>query len=355
MAQLDHLGDLSRLDPKQMFKHIVELPDQIETAATDFRGVSIPTHYVQARNIVILGMGGSAIGGELAAALASHHATVPIEVRRDYQLPHYVSKDSLVIGVSYSGNTEETLDGFLAAAGRGAKLVAITTGGELGALARKFQAPLFSIDYGAEPRAAFGYLFTAVLMLLAKLRHLTIGNQLEETAVLMRALAGKLAPDVPLADNLAKTLATKLREKIPLIIGAGVMAVVAKRWKTQMNENGKLVAVAEGMPELCHNVIVGMERVYVRQRDSFSVFFLQSNFSHPRNQLRMSIIARQFAEQKMPVENLIIHPSGTALSEALQMVLLGDYVSLYVGLQAGADPTEIKPIKKLKEELAKHS
>ena len=351
MASLDDTKVIEKLDLDGMGPDIHDLPDQIEAAWKSFKGISVPTHYVQARQILILGMGGSAIGGELAAALASPTASVPIEVRRDYGIPGYVNKDTLVIGVSYSGNTEETLDAFRLSAAKGAKLIAVSTGGEISSLARKFQIPLLTIDYGSQPRAALGYLFGAVLVILAKLRHLEIDDRaISETAVLMRGFDSKLAPNVPLADNLAKQIATKLKERIPLIIGAGPIATVARRWKTQMNENGKVAAVAETMPELCHNVVVGLQKVY-RQRDFLLPIFLNSNFNHPRNALRMSIISHQFAAAKLPVENIYIQPAGTLLSEALQLIQLGDYTSFYMAIQAGADPTEITSIIQLKKEL----
>ena len=351
MATLDDLKAIEKLDLDGMGEDILELPDQIEAAWAAFRGITIPTHYVQARNIVILGMGGSAIGGELAAALANPTATVPIETRRDYDLPGYVNKDSLVIGVSYSGNTEETLNGFRQAASRSAKLIAVSTGGEISSLARKFQIPLLSIDYGSQPRAALGYLFMAAIVLLSKLRHVQLTDrEVTETVALMRGFASKLEPAVALKDNQAKQLAVKLKDHIPLIIGDGPIATVARRWKTQLNENGKSPAVAEAMPELCHNVVVGLQKVY-RQRDLLHPIFLHSNFSHPRNALRMSIVSRLFAASKLPVESILIQPAGTVFSEALQLIQLGDFVSYYMAIQAGADPTEITSIVQLKKEL----
>jgi glucose/mannose-6-phosphate isomerase len=334
-----------------MGEDIHELPDQIEAAWAVFKGVTVPTHYVQAKNILILGMGGSAIGGELAAALAKPTATVPIEVRRDYAIPGYVTKDTLVVGVSYSGNTEETLDGFRQAGSRGAKLIAVSTGGEISSLARKFQIPLLSIDYGSQPRAALGYLFMAAIVLLTKLRHLPLlEREVFETVALMRGFASKIEPSVPLQENQAKQLAVKLKDQIPLIIGSGVIATVAKRWKTQLNENGKVAAVAEAMPEVCHNVVVGLQKVY-HQRDYLYPILLHSNFSHPRNALRMSIVGRLFSASKLPVENVLIQPAGTPFSEALQLIQLGDYVSYYMAIQAGVDPTEITSIVQLKKEL----
>ena len=167
MASLDDVKQIEKLDLEKMGNDIAALPDQVEAGWQDFKGLTVPTHYVQAKNILILGMGGSAIGGELAAALAGATATVPIEVRRDYGLPGYVGKDTLVIGVSYSGNTEETLDGFRQAATRGAKLLAVSTGGEISSLAGSFDSR--SADYGHNT-GGLGYLFMAVMVILAQLR-----------------------------------------------------------------------------------------------------------------------------------------------------------------------------------------
>ena len=354
MIQLDDVSAMERLDPSDMRSRIAEFPDQIDKAAAVFRSMSIPTHYVQAKNVLILGMGGSAMGGELAAALAVSQNPLPIEVRRDYDLPAYVSKDTLVIGVSYSGNTEETLSGFRMSAAKGAKLLAVTTGGELASLARKFQVPVFPIDYEAQPRAAMGYLFTAVMMILQKLRLYPLGLQeLEETAVLLRALDGKLNLSVPTRENMAKTLALKLKDRIPLMIGSGPMSVVARRWKTQINENAKLAAVYDTLPELCHNTNVGMERVW-RQRDTLYPIFLQSSFAHPRNQLRANIVSKIFGSQKIQPETVVVHPTGTPLSEALQMVMIGDYVSYYLAMLGNVDPTPVAPIEQLKKQLAEH-
>ncbi len=352
---LDDLRAIEKLDSKQMLRSIEEFPDQIDTAWRELQGLPIPTHYVQAKNIVILGMGGSALAGELAATLARKTTNLPIEVYRDYGCPGYVNKDSLVIAISYSGNTEETVDGFLQAAARGAKLIAISAGGELATLCRKFQVPLIPIDYGAEGRAAFGYLFVASMIVLQKLRlSPSPANEYSETAVLLRAQAQKLLPDILANQNPVKSLALKLREKVPMLIGSGTMAVVAKRWKTQINENGRLAAFAEPMPELCHNMIVGMDRPS-KQREQFLAIFLDSHFSHARNVLRTAIVTRLLSDNKVTHEHIGIQPSGTPLSEALLMVQFGDYLSFYLGMQAGTDPSIGPSINHLKKDLASQS
>lgn len=354
MVILDDSKLYEKHDPLEMRARIAEFPDQIEKAAQTFKAITIPAHYVQARNMLILGMGGSAIGGELAAALAFETNPIPVEVRRDYTIPGYVNKDTMVIGVSYSGNTEETLTAFRQAAAKGAKLLVVTKGGDIASLGRKFQVPIFQIEYDSTPREAMGYLFTAVIMIMQKMRLYPMEiSELFETAVLLRALSSKLEPTVPQSENLAKSLAFKLREKIPVIIGSGPMGVVARRWKTQINENAKLPAIYDTIPELCHNTIVGMERVW-KQRDVLAPIFLQSSGAHPRNQLRTNIVSKIFSNLRLPVETIVMHPTGTPLSEALQTVLLGDYVSYYLAISAGISPTPIAPIENLKKQLAEH-
>lgn len=349
---LDDLRGMEKIDSKQMLRSIQEFPDQIETAWGELGHTILPTHYIQVRNIIILGMGGSALAGELAADLARKSSKIPIEVYRDYGCPEYVNKDTLVIAISYSGNTEETVDGFVKASRRGAKLLAISSGGELGILTRKFQVPLLSIDYGAEGRAAFGYLFIAAVVVLQKLRLLDLDpNEYAETAVLLRAFSQRLAPETRLGQNLAKDLAQKLRDRVPLLIGSGTMATIARRWKTQINENGRLAAFAEPMPELCHNMIVGMDRSS-KQRDQFLAIFLDSQSSHARNVLRTAIVSRLLTDNHVPIEHVSVQPAGTAFSEALLMTILGDYLSFYLAMQAGTDPSIGPSIIKLKKELA---
>lgn len=339
MANLDDLKALERLDEKLMRTHIAELPNQVLSAWEQYRTVTVPTHYVQASSITLLAMGDSATASHLVGALATSSRGCPIQVWQGYGVPNEVGKGSLVIAVSYSGNSEEVVDGFLEAAGRGAKLLTITSGGQLASLSRKFQTPMLTIDYGSTTRAAFGYLVTALGATLTRLRHLELNDrEVKETVVLMQALSGKLQPEIPKEENQAKLLADKLKDRIPYIIGSESVWPAARRWKTQFNQNGRLVAFDDQLPEMTHNSSTAFDRIY-RQRDHLHALFLQSTFAHPRIKLRLEIIQKLFAQQKITADTIVMHPSGTPFCESLLLCLLGDYISLYLALQANVDPS----------------
>lgn len=354
MANLDDQKALERLDEKLMRTHIAELPNQVLAAWEQYRAFAVPTHYVQASSITMLAMGDSATTCHLIVNLAKPTRGCPIQIWQDYGVPNEVGKGSLVIAVSYSGNSEEVVDGFLEAAGRGAKLLAVTSGGRLASLSRKFQTPLLTIDYGSTTRAAFGYLVTALGATLTRLRHLALNDrEVKETVVLMQALAGKLKPEVPKEENQAKQLAEKLKDKIPYIIGAGTAWAAARRWKTQFNQNGRLIAFDDQLPELTHNTSTAFDRTY-RQRDQLHALFLQSTFAHPRIKLRTEVVQKLFTQQKISSDTIMMHPSGTPFSESLLLTLLGDYISLYLALQGNIDPTDNPLEQQFKQQMEQH-
>lgn len=352
MGILDNLGQIKKLDSANMLQNLMDFPDQIEAAWQSAEKLALPTHYLKIKNVVILGMGGSAIGGDLCVGLSLYNSKVPIIIHRDYDLPAFVDHDSLVIAVSYSGNTEETVSGFQAAGEKGAKMLAISSGGDLAPICRKYRAPLLEINYGAQPRAALGYLLTPILGILSRLGILAISRGEIETAIqLLKGLDSKIRPEVPTAKNIAKQLANKLYDRIAIIIGSGALKVAARRWKTQINENAKSAVWAEELPELCHNFIVGLD-FPKRLKDKIFVVVLQSKYDHPRNKIRQSVVFQILQQKSIPYEPILMHPSDSALDEMLSAIYLGDYVSYYLAIANGLDPTPIKSIELLKERLA---
>jgi len=235
---IDSVEAIKKGDPEDMLGRIKELPQQVRDAWKIAQQASLPPAYGDVRNITILGMGGSAIGGELAGALLGDELKVPFSVHRDYGVPGYVGRDSLVITSSYSGNTEETLSGFEEAKKRGAKLLVITTGGRLAEEAKTLRLPLVTFSYKARPRATLGYSMTLALGVLVKL-----GFAKDPSADIDRALAdvAKLEERVHegARTNDAKRLAIELYGKIPVFFGAGVLGVMARRAKGQWDENAK--------------------------------------------------------------------------------------------------------------------
>lgn len=352
MGILDTENLIKKLDISGMLQSINDLPDQVETCWNQMKEFAVPTHYIRCNKVLILGMGGSAIGGDLAGSLALNYSKVPIYIQRDYNLPNFVDNSTLVIGVSYSGKTEETLDSFAKAGERGAKLLAITTGGNLESLCRKYRAPVFKIEYGAMPRAALGYLFTSVVAILNKLDFIGLGqNEMLEAIKTMKEYQKKIYFDNPTSQNPAKQLAQKIFNKIPIIMGGGTLTIVSRRFKTQINENAKQTAVYEIFPELCHNVILGFDNPK-KLNEKIFVISLESEFEHPRNALRQSVIHQILRKKGISFEVIKFEKASSPLIEMLVLILLGDYTSFYLAMLNNTNPTPISMIDYLKDKLS---
>jgi glucose/mannose-6-phosphate isomerase len=342
-----------KYDPEGMIQRIKEFPAQCRQAWQAAMSFDLPPHYANVDKVVVLGMGGSAIGGDLVRSLTQAELKVPVIVHRDYGLPAFADVRTLLIASSYSGNTEETLSAFEAALGAGyKKLVAITTGGKLKEMAGANNIPVFNIEYQAQPRAALGYSFLPTLCLLQKLGF--IGDKsgdVAEAVQLLERLSGTLDEKSPLKDNLAKQLARRLYGKLPVIYGAGIAAEAAHRWKTQINENSKAWAFYEVFPELNHNATVG----FPLPRDVASkiqVVLLRSPGFNERIKLRYEITAGLLKEAGVAHE-YVDSQGVSALAQMMGLVSLGDWVSYYLALLYQVDPSPVKVIEYLKGRLAK--
>ena len=260
MVDLDDLLIYRQLDASGMLDHLHQFPEQCRLAWEKVLKFNLPPEYSPVDKVVILGMGGSAIGGDMVRRLALAESKVPVWVHRDYGLPPFVDRKTLVIASSYSGNTEETLSAFTASLKTPAKKLAITTGGRLRQLAAKEGIPVFSIDYQAPPRTAFPHSFVPLLGIFQKLG--LLGDKsadLKQALQILNQLSKDLVETTPLVANPAKQLAAKLRGHLVVIYGGEVLSEVARRWKTQLNENGKAWAFFELFPELNHNAVAGYE------------------------------------------------------------------------------------------------
>jgi glucose/mannose-6-phosphate isomerase len=337
-----------------MLERIEELPQQCRDAWAQVMAFPLPESLGRVEKVVILGMGGSAIGGDLLRGAVSAECPAPILVVRDYQVPALVDSKTLVIGSSYSGETEETLAAFEEAAARGAQLLAITTGGRLQALAASQGIPLLTIRYTAQPRAALGYSFISLLGILHRIG--LIADRSQEVAEMASALEGlgrRLGANTPLAQNPAKQLAQRLEGRLAVIYGGGILSEVARRWKGQINENGKSWAFYELFPELNHNAIVGYDFPQEMAR-RILVVLLYSDHLHPRTQLRYRITQDILAQKG--VECQVVRAEGrTGLSQMMTCLLFGDYVSYYLALLNGVDPSPVEIVSFLKQKLAEGS
>lgn len=352
MVDLDDPAQLGRQDPGGMAARIAEFPGAVASAWQAAQAFDLPPDFKSATSVVLTGMGGSAIGGDLVRSLADAESRIPIVVQRGYDLPAFAQRDTLVVAISHSGGTEETLSEAGEALRRGCKLLAITGGGTLGPEARQAGAPVFSFDYPYQPRAALGYLFVPLVAFLSRLGFLgDRAAQMDEAIGLLKALEPQLAPGSPIASNEAKRLAGAVEGRLPVIYGGGIMAEVAHRWKTQFNENSKAWAAYEVFPELNHNAVVG----YERPRDFLDhvvVLLLQSSHEHPRVTLRRQVTGATLEQRGVKVEKVAARGEGD-LGQMLSTILLGDYVSYYLAQLYQVDPTPVEAIDHLKEELAK--
>lgn len=370
MIDLDNLEIYRQYDPSGMLVHLHGLPQQCRQAWEKASKFALPTDFKDINKIVICGMGGSAIGGDLLRSLASELNNPLVFVHRGYDLPAFVDSRTLVIASSYSGNTEETLSAFKQALTTKCKKLAITTGGKLKNLAQENGVPVFTIDYVSQPRAALGYSFIPLLALLCKLGFLedksadptsslrakqsnltarALPALIEGMAQTLEGLLDKLAENIPMPLNPAKQLARKLFGKLIVIYSAGILSPVAQRWKGQFNENSKAWAFYETFPELNHNAVVGYE-FPKEMKDKIYIVMLRCPSLHPRILARYQITSEIL--EKAGVEHEIIDSQGeNELSQMMSLLFLGDWTSYYLAMLNQTDPTPVKMIDYLKKRL----
>jgi glucose/mannose-6-phosphate isomerase len=307
----------------------------------------------EVKNIVLAGLGGSAIGGDLVRSYIIGTSDIPFAINRTYNLPGYVNEHSLVIASSYSGSTEESLSMFDEAKKRGAKIICITTGGKLADLAKQHNLPLITLPTGFQPRAALAYSFVPVLLTLEK-----IGVTSSETSNINNAAEtlDRLAKEYGYSNlnesNVANTLAHTLLSKIPVIYSASDhFDSVNIRWRGQLQENAKHVAFGNVLPEMNHNEINGWDFPHAMQ-DKFQVIFLRSpQDEHPQVGKRFKILHDILSGKGVEVKEIQAQ-GNSLLSRMFSLISLGDWTSYYCALLAGVDPSPVPVIQTLKSKLA---
>jgi len=337
---------------EKMAEYLYGLPEQFAVILQ--QGVNLPEKYRRSyHNILVTGLGGSAIGGDILRTYAMQKAQVPVLVNRDYDIPEFVNGDSLVLAVSYSGNTEETLSSYQQAYQKGAAIIAVTGGGKLADMAQKDGCAVVKIPGGLSPRAATGYLFAPLALILEELGILQgAAHDLEETVQVLRNVRDAIYPGIDFPVNQARALAKEMKGNIPVIWGSSARTeTVAMRWKTQINENAKSPAYFSIFPELNHNEIVGFEA----PADLIArlvVIILRDPADHGRVKKRMEIsqgIIKDKVKKIIEVEGR----GESFLAKFYSLVYVGDYASFYLALEYGINPTPVETIDFLKAELAK--
>ena len=343
---------IKRYDTLNMRKLLVEFPDQIADAVKLGKKATVPYNRSDIDNIVITGLGGSAIGGDLLRSYAAEELLVPCTVNRHYFLPEYVGKKSFILVSSYSGNTEETIAAHTGAAKRKAQVFCISSNGETERMAAKFKQPFLKIPKGYPPRAALGYSFFAPLIILSKMK--LIGNKdndIRETISLLKKKA-KIYSSLINKNNTALSIAQQLYGKLPIVYSsADRFDIVNVRWRGQLAENAKVLAFGHVLPEMNHNELVGW-KVLKRQMEDMAVIFLCDKQDHDRVKVRMEItkgIIGDFAGKVIEAES----EGNSLLARMFSLIYLGDWVSYYLAIMNGIDPTPVKIIDYLKNELSK--
>jgi len=351
---LDNRASYQHLDPNGMLDFAVEFPSQVEEAARIGRQFAPPRSLRNPSEIVIAGMGGSAVVGDFLARLLEDRAPVPVLVCRNYEIPRSVGPRTLFIASSHSGNTEETLSAVARARRRRARIVCITTNGKLAESARRNRIPLLEIpqtDPPMPPRAALGYSLIPLVVFLGSVNlYPGAASQLREVPPLLRRLRDQVGPEAPRRRNRAKTLATQLHGKLPWVQGtAGIMSAAAYRWRCQFNENSKVLAYSSEYPELNHNEVVGWELPRARAQEVRAIVLHRS--PEPRRIRARLDITQEMIGRKTRV-HAIEAEGRSALAQLMWTVYLGDFVSLYLAFLNRVDPSSIAAIDELKSRLA---
>jgi len=341
MDILDDPRAMALQDPQGMLEAIYGLPQQCRQAWQEAQTWDLPP-WGPIDKIVVLGMGGSAIAADYVATLPLHG---PLLTVRGYEMPTWLDHTTLVVASSYSGQTEETLSAFRQALLAPVAKAVITTDGQLLDMARQHGVPAFLVKFRGQPRAALGYSLMPLLALASKVGMIAhIHEQVEEAISLMEEEAKALGPEV--AESPAKALARRLKGRLVVVYGAQHLAPVARRFKTQVNENAKAWAFWEELPEADHNAVLGYG-LPTQVAGLTTVVMLRGQGMHPRILLRYHFTRRLLEEAGVDVQE--IEAKGQSpLAQMLSSTLLLDYASCYLAFLNQVDPTSTYAIDRLK-------
>ncbi len=346
------IDDIRRLDPSGMYNRIRDFSSQIENAVQIGKSAPLKLYVDGIKNILVTGLGGSAIGGDLLRSYLSEELDVPFIINRHYFLPEFVDKYSLVVVSSYSGNTEESTAAHRDAAKRKARVFCITTDGETALLAKKFRHPVIQIPKGYPPRAALGYSFFPILMAFTRLGLVkNKSKDIKETIDLLRAKAAVFSnPDSQ--ENAPMQLAQHLHGRLPIVYAPNDhLDAVAVRWRGQICENAKQLAFGHVLPEMNHNELVGWKNAADVMKQ-MHVIFLRDKDTHRRVAVR-EVITRQIVSQHAGRVTEVWSEGRSLLARMFYLIHFGDWVSFYLAILNNEDPTPVNVIDFLKGELAK--
>lgn len=348
---LDDPSALAAVDETNMMSDTVNFAGQCEDALEIGRLAETAVDVGKISNILVLGMGGSGISGDVLRVLFDEELTVPLSVNRHYRLPGYVGADTLVVAASYSGNTEETLSGLSEAVDRGAQAIVISNGGKISQIAVDNKLTLVKIPAGFQPRAVLGYLSLPLAVVFEKLGLVgSVSGDANELLDVLRTDARRYGPDSPESQNPAKQLARRLLGKMPVIYGTeSVTGLAAFRCKCQINENSKSPAQWNLLPELDHNEITGWQLLPDISR-RFHLIFFRDEFDHPQVKKRIEITRDLILDQFCGADEFW-SKGRSKLARLFSLIYLGDFTSVYLAVLNGVDPSPVERIELLKQRL----
>jgi glucose/mannose-6-phosphate isomerase len=344
------LDEIKRIDVSGMYNLIKSFPEQASDAVEIARASKIRLSSSRIKNVIITGLGGSAIGGDILRSYAADQIGVPVLVNRSYTLPQFVGNNSLVVVSSYSGGTEETISAYAMARKKGAQILVISSGGKIGETAAKLHHDWIKIPGGLPPRAALGYSFFTMLTVFQNVGLLkSKPAEIKETLGLLKRLSDEYSDYGKNPQPL--WLAEQLMNMLPIVYSSTErIDAVNLRWRGQISENAKTVAYGNFFPEMNHNEIVG----YSTLRDilsRFVVIFLIDKGDHPRVAARFNFvkeIIRPYCSDVIEIES----QGKSLLARTFSLIHLGDWTSYYLAIKKNVDPTPVSNIDMLKKSLS---
>lgn len=342
LIDLDNLDLYQRFDSENHLQSLQDFPDQIFTAWNQFQRFVVPTAFLSAQNIVILGVDTGNIAGEIATTLAKKHSKLPVSVHSGDHLPEWVGPKTIVLALSYSGNTKQVVEGVKEAVSRGAKLVGISTDGEIGSICRKIKAPFFEITYGARERAALPYLLMPTIGVMERLGLIKIEpGEINKIHRDLLTLGQKLSPIKSAVENNAKYLAERLQGKLPFIISSKELEPAVKRWKNSLHQNAQMLSMFDTFPEMPENTIVGLSN-YPQISEALIFIGLRSHNDNEYTSLQQNVF-QELSRHRwgFTYEEIVAQPQGSLLHDILTLILWGDYVSYYGAILRQLDPNSI--------------
>lgn len=349
MKDLSDIEIIRNIDKSDMLSILLNFSQQCKNAVETAQKFELPENFRHAKNIVISGMGGSAIGGDLVRSIFIDELKLPVIINRNYFIPEFVNEDTLFIASSYSGNTEETISSLENAINKRANIITISSGGKIQELSEKYNLSHFLIpEKNLQPRCAFGYLFLPLVVFLSKLGFISDQSEnLDDAIKIISQTANTLSPD---KDNFAKQLAYLLYNRIPIIYASqNYLDVVAMRWKGQFNENSKTMAFYNVIPEMNHNEIVGWGIPLDITRRCI-VIILSYNADFEKIRKRMEITKSLISG--LGTQVIDISAIGNSnLARVLYLIYLGDLTSFYLAILNETDPSPVERISLLKRKL----